>query len=151
MVKDSKVKAKGRRDTTGQHMLGRTGSGNYMVAGVCALEIPSHLGIHFGRTVGVSSLPQQDTILIIVHCRGIDEPVHSCWRVRAETQAFHVHGRGGSPRDECLIGSCIEQHAFSVYVANVSSIWHRVAGAVVTSRSHSGTCIRVGLWPTVGV
>ena len=62
--------------------------GSYTVAGVCALELPSHLGIHFGRTMGVSSLPQQDTTLIIVHCRGIDEPRHSCWRVRAEAQAF---------------------------------------------------------------
>ena len=74
----------------GSIFLGGTGSGIYMVAGVCALELPSHLGMHCGRTIGVSSLPQQDTIFIIVPCREIDEPEHSCWRVRAETQAFHV-------------------------------------------------------------
>ena len=81
-----------RRDTTGrgQHMLGRTGSEIYIVAGVCALEFPSHLGLHFGRIVDFCSLPRQDTTLIIVHCRGTDEPGHSCWRGRAEAQAFHV-------------------------------------------------------------
>ena len=93
----------------------------FMVAGFCALEVSSHLGIHFGRTVEVTSLLQQDTIFFD-RCRGIDE---RCWRERAETQLCHVRGKGGGPLDECLIRSCIEQHAQQCVV-----LWHRVARAV---------------------
>ena len=41
----------------------------------------------------------------------------------------------------CLIGRCIEEHAFSVYIANVSSI----------SSFQGGFDIPLAQWPTVAV
>ena len=49
--------------------------------------------------VRFSSLSQQDAILTFFRWRGIDG------------RGFHFGGRGGSPRDECSISSCAEQHA----------------------------------------
>ena len=101
----------------GQQILGCTGPGSYAVARDCALG--SQVLLSFTPTVGVSSLPQQNTVFIIVHCRGIEELGRRWRRIRA---AFVVQGGGGVSRAEIFVGSGINKRALSLVHSIVPSV-----------------------------